>query len=94
MADRVFDIEDLILRGVWLNIPPFLRGKAQLSEQELVTTRWIASLRIHVERAIENINIFFLHIFDRCIPATLTDIADRILFICAALVNFQKPLCT
>ena len=56
MADRVFDIEDLILRGVWLNIPPFLRGKAQLSEQELVTTRWIASLSIHVERAIENIN--------------------------------------
>ena len=55
MADRVFDIEDLILRGVWLNIPPFLRGKAQLSEQELVTTRRIASLHIHVERAIERI---------------------------------------
>ena len=39
MADRGFDIEDLTLRGVWLNIPPFLRGKAQLSEQELITSR-------------------------------------------------------
>ena len=56
MADRGFDIEeDLTLRGVRLNIPPFLRGKAQLSEQEFVTTRRIASLRIHVERAIERI---------------------------------------
>lgn len=33
MADRGFDIEeDLILCGVKLNIPPFLRGKGQLSE--------------------------------------------------------------
>ena len=31
MADRGFDIEgDLIVKGVHLNIPPFLRGKQQL----------------------------------------------------------------
>ena len=48
MADRGFDIEDLTLCGVWLNIPPFLRGKAQLSEQEeLVTTKRMASLHIY-----------------------------------------------
>ena len=41
MADCGFDIEDLTLRGVRLNIPPFLHGKAQLSEQELVTRRQI-----------------------------------------------------
>ena len=40
MADRGFDIEwDLILRGVRLNIPPFLKGKQQLSQSELVQTR-------------------------------------------------------
>jgi len=40
MADRGFDIqEDLALLGVGLNIPPFLRGKSQLSESELVVTR-------------------------------------------------------
>ena len=51
MADRGFDIEDLIVRGVRLNIPPFLRGKRQFEEDELISTRRIASLRIHVERA-------------------------------------------
>ena len=67
MADRGFDIEDdLILRGVHLNIPPFLRGKEQFYEKELVLTRWIASLRIHVERAMERIKFF--HIFiDHCL---------------------------
>ena len=40
MADRGFDIEeDLILKGVRLNIPPFLRGKQQLNQLELVETR-------------------------------------------------------
>ena len=35
IADRGFDIEeDLALLGVRLNIPPFLRGKEQLSAQE------------------------------------------------------------
>ena len=62
MADRGFDIEDLTLRGVRLNIHQFFRDKVQLSEQEFVTTSRIASLHIHVERAIERINIF--HIFD------------------------------
>ena len=56
MADRGFDIEDdLILLGVKLNISPFLRGKDQLSTYELVETRCIASLRIHVERAMEQL---------------------------------------
>lgn len=64
MADRGFDIEeDLVLLGVKLNISPFLRGKLKLSEKELIATRRIASLRIHVERAMERIKNF--HIFDR-----------------------------
>ena len=92
MADRGFDIEeDLILRGVSLNIPPFMRGKKQLSENEVVTTRRIASLRIHVERAMGRIKNY--HIFDRALPATMTTIADRIFFVCCMLTNFQSPLC-
>ena len=63
MADRGFKIEeDLLLIGAKLNIPPFLWGKKQLSENELVATRRIASLRIHVERATERIKNF--HTFD------------------------------
>ncbi len=92
MADRGFDIEDsLLLHGVSLNIPPFMRGKKQLPEKDLVTTRRIASLRIHVEREMERIKNF--HIFDRSLPVQLTDIADRIFFVCCILTNFQPPLC-
>ena len=50
MADRGFDIEeDLLLKGVQLNIPPFLWGRVQLYENELIETQRRASLRIHVE---------------------------------------------
>ena len=91
MADRGFEIEeDLVLIGARLNITPFLRGKSQLTENELVVTRRIASLRIHVESAMERIKNF--HIFDKNIPVSLTDIANRILFVCCVLTNFQPPL--
>lgn len=92
MADKGFEIEDeLIINGVHLNLPSFLRDKKQFSEKELVFTRRIASLRIHVERAIERIKNF--HIFDRSLPVNLTDIADRLFFVCSVLTNFQEPLC-
>ena len=93
MADRGFDIEDdLILLGVHLNIPPFLRGKQQLSQQELITTCRIASLGIHIECAMEWIKNF--HIFDRSLPLNLIDIADRLFFVCCVLTNLQPPLCS
>jgi len=92
MADRGFDIEtDLIPLGVKLNIPPFLKGKSQLSEKEMVETRRIASVRIHVERAMERIRNY--HIFDKDIPSHLTDLADQIFFVCSVLSNFWPPLC-
>ena len=77
MADRGFDIqEELALLGVRLNIPPFLIGKKQLSSNELVETRRIASLRIHVERAMEQIKNF--HIFDRPLPLAFRDTATQV----------------
>ena len=80
MADRGFNIQDdLTPFGVKVNIPPFLKGKTQLEPEELVETRRIASLRIYVERAMERIKNY--HIFDRTIPASLTDTADDI-FLC------------
>ena len=92
MADRGFSIEeDLALVGARLNIPPFLRGKDQLSENELVEARRIASLRIHVERSMEQIKNF--HIFDKLLPPSLIDTSNQIFFICAVLTNFNPPLC-
>lgn len=56
MADRGFEIRDLLAsRKVYLNIPPFMRSKDQLNPYEEDETREIASVRIHVERAIERV---------------------------------------
>jgi len=56
MADCGFTIEDLLTPlGVGLNIPPFLGGRQQMDAAEVVEMQQIASLRIHVERAIHRV---------------------------------------
>ena len=93
MADRGFNIQDdLTPLGVRVNIPPFLKGKTQLEAEELVETRRIASLRIHIERAMERLKNY--HIFDRTLPSSLTDLAEETFFVCAVMCNFLPPLCT
>ena len=53
MADRGFTIkENLSKLGIVLNLPPFMEGRHQLPADEIQRGRSIASLRIHVERAI------------------------------------------
>ena len=50
MEDRGFDIQHLLAsKCVALNIPPFLQRKEQLSLEEEVETRSIASIHIHME---------------------------------------------
>ena len=91
MVYHEIDIEDdLILLGVHLNIPPFLCGKQQFSQQKLITTCRITSLRIHVERAMERIKNF--HIFDRSLPLIVTDIVNCLFFVWCVLKNFQPPI--
>ena len=58
MADRGFNITDLVTkRRATLNIPPFSKGK-QLSTKACTQTRRIAAVRIHVERAIQRLKDF------------------------------------
>ena len=92
MADRGFDVHDLLKSvRVELNIPPYLSGRPQLDEHELVETRRIASLRIHVERAIERIkNYHFL--IDLSLQPLIVSIIDQAFFVCAVLTNFNPPL--
>ena len=92
MADRGFEIQDdLAPMGVKLNIAPFLKGKGQFEEDELVETRHIAKFRIHVERAIEQIKNY--HILDYVlITLRSSGIIDQIFFVCAMLTNFLPPL--
>ncbi len=89
MVDRGFNVEDILLPlGVELNMPLFLCGRDQLDEQDVVETRRIASLRIHVERAIERIKNYF---FDKPIPASLACVADQAFFVCSMFTNFYPP---
>lgn len=54
MADRGFNIQEMLAsKGVRVNLPPFMNQSGQFTENKLLETRRIASLRIHVERAIE-----------------------------------------
>ena len=60
MADRGFTIQDqLNALGIKLNSPPFMEGRRQLPAEEVRKGRKIASLRIHVERAIGRIKKLF-----------------------------------
>ena len=89
MADKGFTIADLLsARGVSLNMPPMKTDK-QLTEKELLETRRIASVRIHVERAIRRIKAFRIL---ETIPNCMAGIADQLFFVCSFLTNFQKPL--
>ena len=58
MADRGFNIRYLLLpKGATLNIPSFSHGKV-LSKRAVCKSRQVASVRIHVERAIRRMKTF------------------------------------
>lgn len=56
MADRGFTVSNMLEeKAISLNIPPFMENRQQLSTEEVQLGRKIASLHIHVERAIGRI---------------------------------------
>lgn len=87
MADKGFTIEDLLPLGVSLNIPPFLGSANQMPAQDVIRTQEIASLRIHVERAINKIKNF--HIWDGVVPLHQFGVVNQMWAVCAILCNAQ-----
>ena len=91
MADRGFTIKDLLKDvGVELNIPPFMEGRTQLPAGEVQEGRQIASLRIHVERAIGRIKTY--SILKHTLPISLARLSNQIVCVCAYLSNFKPVL--
>ncbi len=96
MVDRGFNIADLLLqRGAKLHIPHFTRkgndGKSKtLNQSEILKTREIAKLRIHVERAIGRMKNF--KILTNQINFHLWPLFHQILVIVAVFCNLQPPL--
>lgn len=90
MADKGFTIQDLLPPGIGLNMPPFLGSQEQMNPEDVLKTQTIASLRVHVERAINKIKNF--HIWDSIIPLNLFGIVNQMWAVCAFLCNLQKPI--
>ena len=102
MVDRGFPIAGVLaLCRVSLSIPPFTRGKQQLSLNEIKQGRRISALRIHVERVIGLVRIKYA-ILQSTIPISLlyhtveTEFTtlDKIIRVSCALCNTNKPIIT
>jgi hypothetical protein len=92
MADKGFTIGDLLAKkNAHLNIPPFLR-KTQFSVNEIKQTQKIATVRIHVERAIGRAKRY--HILDPNVPISLHQTISSIFRVCCFLSNLHNPLCS
>ena len=60
MADRGFDIQDLLAKSdILLNIPPF-KCASHLQKEDVITTQRIDRVRIHVERVIAQVKHILL----------------------------------
>jgi len=84
--------------GAALANPLFTKGRSQLSQREVETSRELSHVRIHVEQAIGKIKHFKL--LQQTWPIPLlkstdkTDFAstDKVFIVCAALCNLLSPL--
>ena len=90
MADRWFDIADILPSGVTLNIPPFKGARNQLNPKETDETARIAAVRIHVEHAIGRIKN--CHILDGNCFLSMTPLMNQVFTVCSYLTNFLPPL--
>lgn len=77
-------------KGTVLVMPPFNTGGGQMSEENMEKTFQIASVRIHVERAIQRLKIY--RILKNVVPITMVPHMNKVFSICAALVNLQTPI--
>lgn len=90
MADKGFNIQDLLaVKGVYLLAPPIMH-KNNVSERASTSTRRIAKARVHVERMIRKLKLF--RILRSPIPLTLKPYISSIVTVCAALVNLQPSI--
>jgi len=91
MADKGFLIQDILAPlGVRLNVPPLMKANTQMAADDVILTKKIAQLRIHVERAIGRIKEY--HILQGVLPAAMWDTINQVVFVCCMLSNFNPPL--
>ena len=89
LADRGFNIEDLVLqKGANLVIPPFLRGRSKFNYKELSDSRVITRARVHVERFNQRLKLF-KYVSD-IVPQKRIPMINQAVFVCCCFVNFTR----
>ena len=83
MADKVFQIQDILPLGVKLYIPPFLGRNSQMFAEDVIRTQQIAGFRMHVERVINKIKKFL--IWKGEIPLSLFGVVNQMWSVCLPL---------
>jgi len=61
-----------------------------MPESDVIHTKKIAQLHVHVERAIGRVKEF--HILKSTLPATMWDSINEIIYLCCMLTNLSPPL--
>ena len=90
LVDRDFTIQEILLRKqATIFIPSFLKGRVTLTKEEVLLTKRIAKVRIHVERFNERLKRFRL--LDGVISSL--SLASQMVFVASCIVNFQEQLC-
>ena len=78
MADKGFKIHDMLIPyDVRLNVPPFLQSNTQMAASDVLITKNIARLRVHVERAIGRVKDYC--ILEGTLPASMWDSVNDII---------------
>ena len=90
MADKGFP-HIKVNDGVTLVMPPFAnKDRPQFTEEEMQNTFNVASVRIHVERAIQRLKIFY--ILTNRLSVDLIPRMDHIIHVAAVLTNLSPPI--
>ena len=91
MADKCFDIQDLLVKyGLLINLPPF-KGVTALHLSDVKKTQTIARVCVHIECGIGQVKKCYL-ILRGIIPLTTTGSIHQIRLVCCMLTNFRRKL--
>ena len=72
-----------------LNVPPLLSTKRQMPADDVLPTKKIAQLRMHIERAIGHIKDY--QILLNTLHATMWDSINEVIYVCCMMTNFSPP---
>ena len=91
LADTGFNLHDEIASaGAVFKIPCFTKGKSQLSQCEVDTSRQLPNVRIHVERVIGRLKKF--RYLQTTVPIQQVDLLDNVMIIIFGCVNLNQKI--